>query len=534
MLLVERQLTHTVDGVVNGLAYFCHTVLGALQHHARTKHTAEVGTLDGVQQTTGIDRTEAVRLEAGLHLIGDGLVAQELQILFLRQTLVLLIEHTVDGDISQTPVFQLEVGTLTVRETAILIDTDGLLQAVVVGAVVGDVQLTIAVYHTQVTTTIETTGMLGSDSDEITVVDIIECRGGIAVDGRGIGVGLFTVRGHVSTGKHGIADIDTALFLTGGVACEEFLPVGTGIGTAVILLRQGIQIVRRHIVKRMICLTIVSDGVAVLDLQIGGNDHLTVFGQFTVSTIIIDMTGRTCSYLLLGLVTIDTGAVDVADIATTEDVAITFGHTFAGTNLTTMDMNLGLTEDVTVHVKGSLLTIAEDIVSLTTTVDIAQHMTVVDLYVGLTGLVDAFQRTDGVRRTAGLNSSTADGSYLTATHNAVADCAVPHGNIAEVNTTQHIIAATKQVTAVFQTTGTAPDIIRPIGLVINFLYVSLGSSCRGNNLTLFVQGLTGLQVDIAYITVIQGQVGRTIDGTALTTTVGVTLDGGHTIVEAVV
>ena len=122
--------------------------------------------------------------------------------------------------------------------------------------------------------------MLSSDGDEITVIDIIECRGGIAVDGRGIGIGLFTVRGHVTTGEHGIADIDTALFLTGGVTGIEFLPVGTGIGTIVILLRQGIQIVRRHIVKRIVCLTIVSDGVAVLDLQIGGDNHLTVFAQF--------------------------------------------------------------------------------------------------------------------------------------------------------------------------------------------------------------------------------------------------------------
>ena len=188
------------------------------------------------------------------------------------------------------------------------------------------------------------------------------------------------------------------------------------------------------------------------------------------------MVRRTCSYLLLGLVTIDTGAVDVADIATTEDVAITFGHTFAGTDLTTMDMNFSLAEDITVHVKGSLLTITEDVVTLTTTVDITHHMTVVDLYVGLTGLVDAFQRTDRVRRTAGLNGTTTDSSHLTATDNAVADSSVPHGNLAEVNTTQHIVAATKQVTAVFQTTGTAPDIIRPISLVIYFLCITLSRS----------------------------------------------------------
>ena len=284
----------------------------------------------------------------------------------------------------------------------------------------------------------------------------------------------------------------------------------------------------------MVCLTIVSDGVAVLDLQIGGDDHLTVFGQFTVSTIIIDMTRRTCSYLLLGLVTIDTGTVDVADITTAEDVAITFGHTFAGTDLTTMDMNLGLTEDVTVHVKGSLLTIAEDVVSLTTTVDIAQHMTVVDLYVGLTGLVDAFQRSDGVRRTAGINGTASDSGNLTAANDTVADGSVPHRHITEVNTAQHVVATTKQVTAVFQTTGTAPDIIRPIGLVINFLFVSLGRSRSGDNLSLFVKGLSGLQMDVADITVIQCQVGRTIDGTSLTTAVCISLDGGHTIEETVV
>ena len=248
MLLVEREFTHTIDGIVDVLAHLSHTVLRALEHHTRTKHTTEVSTLNSIQQTTCIDRAETVRLEIVLHLIGDSLVAQKIQILFLRQALIFLIFHAVDGHIVLTLIFQLEVSTLTVREPAVLIDGDGLLQAVIVGAIVGDVQLTVAVNHRKVSTTIDTTGMLGSNGDEVTVIDIVECSCGIAVDGCGIGIGLIIVRRHVTTGEYGIVDVDTAFLLTLRITSYEILPTATPIA-GIIFLRQGVQIVGRYIVK---------------------------------------------------------------------------------------------------------------------------------------------------------------------------------------------------------------------------------------------------------------------------------------------
>ena len=59
-LLVQRHLTHTVDGVVGIVCNLRHTVLGALHHHTATEHTAEVSTLDGVHRTAGIDRQHTV------------------------------------------------------------------------------------------------------------------------------------------------------------------------------------------------------------------------------------------------------------------------------------------------------------------------------------------------------------------------------------------------------------------------------------------------------------------------------------------
>ena len=70
MLLVERYLTHTVDGVVSMVHYLRHTVLSTLHHHAATEDTAEVGTLDGIHQTSCIDRQYSVLLPVTRSRIG--------------------------------------------------------------------------------------------------------------------------------------------------------------------------------------------------------------------------------------------------------------------------------------------------------------------------------------------------------------------------------------------------------------------------------------------------------------------------------
>ena len=94
----------------------------------------------------------------------------------------------------RTLIFQLEVGALTVGESAIFINTNGLLQSVVVGTIVGDIQFTVAIDHGQVTTTIDTSCMLGTHGDEVTMEYIIERGRGVAVNCRSVGVGLVAVR----------------------------------------------------------------------------------------------------------------------------------------------------------------------------------------------------------------------------------------------------------------------------------------------------------------------------------------------------
>ena len=54
-LLIQRHLTDTVDSIVSVVYNLRNTVLCTLHHHTTAEHTAEVGTLDGIHRTTGID-----------------------------------------------------------------------------------------------------------------------------------------------------------------------------------------------------------------------------------------------------------------------------------------------------------------------------------------------------------------------------------------------------------------------------------------------------------------------------------------------
>ena len=63
--LVQRYLTDTVDGVVGVVYYLRHTVLSTLHHHTAAKDTAEVSTLDGIHDTSGIDGYDTIFLPNG-------------------------------------------------------------------------------------------------------------------------------------------------------------------------------------------------------------------------------------------------------------------------------------------------------------------------------------------------------------------------------------------------------------------------------------------------------------------------------------
>ena len=57
---VERNLSHTVDGVVGVVYNLRHAVLCSLHHHSATKHSTEVGTLYGVHDASCIARAYTV------------------------------------------------------------------------------------------------------------------------------------------------------------------------------------------------------------------------------------------------------------------------------------------------------------------------------------------------------------------------------------------------------------------------------------------------------------------------------------------
>ncbi len=52
--LVQRYLTNTVDGIFDAVRFGKHTVVCSLHYHTAAPYTAEVGTLKGVQHTSGV------------------------------------------------------------------------------------------------------------------------------------------------------------------------------------------------------------------------------------------------------------------------------------------------------------------------------------------------------------------------------------------------------------------------------------------------------------------------------------------------
>ena len=58
---------------------------------------------------------------------------------------------------------------------------------IIVGAVVGNVQFAVAIDECQVSIAVQATGMTCADSDEVTVIYIVDRRSGIAIYRCGIG-----------------------------------------------------------------------------------------------------------------------------------------------------------------------------------------------------------------------------------------------------------------------------------------------------------------------------------------------------------
>ena len=101
-----------------------------------------------------------------------------------------MISLSIDGDIRLAQVFQFEVSTLTVGQLLIFFKGNLLVKSIVVGTIVGDVQLTIATYYREVTTAVETAGMLCTYGDEVVMIDVVQGCRRIAEYGDRVGITL--------------------------------------------------------------------------------------------------------------------------------------------------------------------------------------------------------------------------------------------------------------------------------------------------------------------------------------------------------
>ena len=269
-----------------------------------------------------------------------------------------------------TGVVQLIVGCFTVRQFMIGINGYFVGDAIVVGAIVRDIQLTITIDQRQVTIAIQSTCMTSTQRNEVTMEDIIDGSRGITEHRIGVGTRRHSTRISVTTGKDRIMDDDTRLV--------QATPSG-GIG---ILVLQHVQFLNRHIVAFGIAGTI--NGQRHIDLTHGFNKHLAVLGELALGDvvtliilicysililinwycyevpililIIVTLIQRIVAYtILLALseraVSFLVGTIDKTNIATTKHVTVTVGHTGHCTDFTTMNTYFGLTEYETIAVE---------------------------------------------------------------------------------------------------------------------------------------------------------------------------------------
>ena len=423
-MFVQRYLTHTVDSIYGLIAHIGHTVDGSLQHQTATKHTTEVGTLNGIQQTSRIDGTETetfpirfpklwflmICIQSIILIYSNGsscsifistIVISLLAYIFFMISIYIIvvlffcysgrtcfISIVTIGIIYLTQILQLKISTFAVGQFIVFFQRNLLIHTIVVGTIVGDVQLTIATHHRQVATAIEAASMLGTHGDKVMMIDIVECCCGITKYSNLVGVGLVTVRRHITTGKYRIIDMHATfnlIIIIFTFTGKELIP---WCGSFFLLL-QRVQIFCRYILIRLISFIVIFNGIPWTNLQHGRYHHATVFGQFVFTVSIIVMVRRTCFH-----VSFVARAIDIANVTATEHVTITTlagCHHIGSTDLTTIDVDTGLSKHIAIRVIQVLAAIAKLVVALAATEHIVQHMTVVHIDIGLTRLVDSLQ-----------------------------------------------------------------------------------------------------------------------------------------------
>ena len=244
-------------------------------------------------------------------------------------------------------------------------------------------------------------------------------------------------------------------------------------------------------------------------------------------------------------------------VTAAKDIAIAQAYAFIRSDFAAIDVNLCLTEDITLAIEvkrwdqiliHKLCSVAAPtVLTATATEDIAQDMTVVHHHMGLTSLEDG-----GIvilhTASSSLHRAATDGTNLAATIEAASHGTAIHAHIGIVHIAVHHIAATENVAGQLNGIGS---------LVVKFLLVcklvivassgcliaccrklafAIGGSIVFGSCSQFLTTRYGNEalITIANVAIVDGQVGCAIDRTTLTTTIGITQDGRNAIMEVVI
>ena len=293
---------------------------------------------------------------------------------------------------------QLVVGFLTLRQLLVCLIVHRRIEVVVVRTIVVDMQLAEAVDERQVTVAIDTSDIIGTDGDQVTVIDVSYGDRGVTKDRIGVGNHIVTTLTDVSSGEDGVVDDDTI----GVVTPEDLGPVCR----RTLLVAQLVEGFHGNIITLGITCAVNGDAT-------GGN-HLTVWLDHgtavtcqtvcyhTVLIIVSATVGRYAINQLviayLGSHLLAYGTEHEALVTTGKDVTVVIHHTFFRADLTATDIHGSRAEDIALRAKVChrddfrlhvLRSVAAPVVKASaTSKDVTKHMTVVKGYAGATALVD--------------------------------------------------------------------------------------------------------------------------------------------------
>ena len=320
-------------------------------------------------------------------------------------------------------------------------------------------QLAVAIDKREVTTAIETAHVLGADGDEVAARHVAQSRRHVAEHGSGVGIHLIRTVSHVAAAEDRIMDDDTPVINVKGIPLSAV--------TGIVLALEGIELLKRHIVILGVCRAANGHAAGSTHLSVWLYNHLTVFCKCstfrTINGVITTSGSRACLFSALGADTIH-----IAEVAAAEYVAVTLGVVRCRAYLAATDEGFGLSEYVAVGIEGTYPT--EVVVTLAAGKDIAQHMTVIHLYVGLAQLVFAKKGALAVLVAGHFYGSTSDGCNLAAAEETVPDLAVPHYYISGIDTTVVNVAAAEDVATAIETVLT--HVVGPCLVVYLLLIVS--------------------------------------------------------------